>query len=209
MAEIDTVQEILARLKTLQQELSFAAESFQNGGPEQVRPSVQIALGLIHTFLLTVFGARDSKPLIPLRQLIYALHDLDRGRAGPLLAPQKTSHRPRDSVAKEAFIAIPAACMELLVEGGIARKDAANRVANALGAMGYRNGDKRITGENVEDWRDRMRTGSPAENAAVGRFRRIVDHYRFTHPDPLTAANLILKRLPQIVPPKIPRKPAT
>jgi hypothetical protein len=209
MAEIDPVQEILARLEKLQKELSFAAEAFQNGGAEQARPSVQIALGVIHAFLMTVFGAHDSKALMPLRQLIYARHDLDRGRVGPLLAPQKMSHRPRDSVAKEAFIAIPAACMELLVEGGVARKDAAIQIAHGLSAMGYRNGrDKPVTAQNVEDWRDRMRTGSSAENAAVGRFRRIVDNYRLTHPDRLTAANLILKRLPQIVAPEIPRKSA-
>ena len=87
--DTDAAQEILERLNTLREEFTFAADIFRTGGSEQGRASVQITLGVIQTFLMSVFGVGDAKPLIPLRQLCYALHDLDRGKVVPLLAPLK------------------------------------------------------------------------------------------------------------------------
>jgi hypothetical protein len=142
---------------------------------------------------------------MPLRQLNYALHDLNRGKVVPLLAPQKMSYRPRDSIAKEGFMAFAAVCMELLVESGISRGTAAQQVANDLNARGYRRThNSRITAKYVEDWRDRMRSGSPSESEAVARFERILEQCRSS--DPQAAANSILERIPLVVPPEIPKK---
>jgi len=103
-------------------------------------------------------------------------------------------------------MALAAASMELFIRGGIRRKDAARQVADALHRMGYRNGlSKRISAQNVEDWRDRMRTESPSENAAVGRFRRMLASEAQV-PDPVTAARQILDRIPLVAPPEIPKK---
>ena len=105
-------------------------------------------------------------------------------------------------------MAFAAACMELFVEGGVARKAAARRVANNLHAHGYSlDRGKRITAQNVEDWRDRMRTGSASEDEAVARFRRIVDQYRL--PDPQKAANCALERVRLVVPLEIPENPTS
>jgi hypothetical protein len=92
----------------------------------------QIPLSAIESFLTTVFGVNDSKSFMPLRQLSYALHDLNRGKVVPLLTPQKRSNRPPDSISKAAFMAIAAACMELFVESGVTRNAAASRVAGNL-----------------------------------------------------------------------------
>ena len=202
-------QEILMRVVKLRRELAGAADIFESSSPEARRFGVQIALAAVESFLATTLGANDPKPLMPLRQLNYALHDLNRGKVVALLVPQKTSHRPPDSVAKEARMAIAAACLELLVESGISRGNAARRVANDLNARGYRTSlNKRITAKYVEDWRDRMRSGSPSESEAVARFQRILKHH-FSDPqsDPQTAANSILERISMVAPAEIPKKP--
>jgi len=105
MTTIDPNREILERLKKLESELGYAADIFQNGSPDLRRSSIRITLDVIQMFLVAAFGSNNVKPLITLRQLIYALHDLDRGKVVPLLTPQKTGHRPPDPIAKEAFIA--------------------------------------------------------------------------------------------------------
>jgi hypothetical protein len=208
MAAFDPVAEIMKEIMELRQRLTFAAEKFEKGAPDGGRSGVHITLRVLEDFLAAMFGTNDPKVFIPLRQLQYALYDLDRGKVVPLLARKKVTHRPRDSAAKEALMALAAGCMELFVEGGVARKLAARQVADALHANGHRNGpSKRITAQNVEDWRDRMRLGSPSENLAVGRFRRIAVDYRSMFPDPVTAANHILKRIPLVAPPEIPKKP--
>jgi hypothetical protein len=208
MVENDLSQEILMRVVKLRRELAGAADIFESSSPEARRSGVQIALAAIESFLVTTLGANDPKPLMPLRQLNYALHDLNRGKVVALLVPQKTSHRPPDSVAKEAFMAFAAACMELLVESGISRGSAARRVANDLNARGYRRTlNKRITAKYVEDWRDRMRSGSPSESEAVARFQRILILVKHRFSDPQTAANSILERISHVAPPEIPKKP--
>jgi hypothetical protein len=105
-------------------------------------------------------------------------------------------------------MAFAAACMELLVESGISRGSAARRVANDLNTRGYRRTlNKRITAKYVEDWRDRMRSGSPSESEAVARFQRILILVKHRFSDPQAAANSILERIPLVAPPEIPKKP--
>jgi hypothetical protein len=205
MVDRDQLQEILA---VLCRTLTLQADLFEKGSPKERRSSLQISLAAIESVLTMAFGVNDSKSFMPLRQLSYALEDLNRGKVVPLLTPQKRSRRPPDSISKEAFMASAAACMELFVEAGVARKAAARRVANNLHAQGYSyDRAKRITAQNVEDWRDRMRTGSASEDEAVGRFRRMVDQYRSEFPDPQKKANWILERISLLVPPEIPRTP--
>jgi hypothetical protein len=205
LIKIDPSQNVETGLMVLRLELAVAADLFERSSPDASRSTVQRTLVAIESLLRTTFGANDPKPLIPLRRLIYALHDLDRGTVVPLLAPQKINHRPRDSLLKEGLMAFAAACMELLIESGVRRKDAARRVAKYLHAKGYRSTrDRTITAQNVEDWRDRMRSESPSESEAVARFRRLVE-IRANFPDPQTAANTILEGIPRVVPPTSPR----
>jgi hypothetical protein len=138
LIKIDPSQNVQTGLMVLRLELAVAAHLFEKSSPDASRSTVQRTLIAIESFLRTTFGANDPKPLIPLRQLIYALHDLDRGKVVPLLAPQKINHRPRDSLVTEGLMAFAAACMELLIESGVRRKDAARHVAKDLHAKGYR-----------------------------------------------------------------------
>ena len=83
MTTIDPHREILERLKKLESELGYAADIFQNGGPDLRRSSIRITLDVIQMFLIAAFGSNNVKPLVTLLQLIYALHDLDRGKVVP------------------------------------------------------------------------------------------------------------------------------
>jgi hypothetical protein len=207
MTALDPAEEILKRIVQLRQQLAFAAQKFEKSAPDGGRSSVHMTLRAFDEFLAAMFGTREPSVFIPLSQLQYALHDLDRGKVVSLLAPQKVGRRPRDPAAKDALMALAAASMELLIDGGVPRKHAARQVADDLHGRGYRNGvSKRISAQNVEDWRDRMRTELPSENAAVGRFRRMVAS-ESQFPDPVTAARHILDRISLVAPPEIPKKP--
>jgi hypothetical protein len=196
--------QIPGRLQVLRQELLFATEALERY-PDRGRPGVIIALGALQNFLVEIYGRYDPKPLIALRQLIYALHDLDRGTTAPLLTPEKLDHRAPDPCANEAFRAFAAAAMELLMKGKVGRLEAARRVAKALRHHGYCNVDHtQITAKNVERWRDSFRAGSH-ENLAVERFRRLRDDAASS--DPIALATKILERLPRVVPRQISEEP--
>jgi hypothetical protein len=153
-----TIPELLGRLY---HELDFASEAYRAGGEDAARQSTEIALGSVLSFLTGAFD-RDSQALLPIRRLHYALDDLDRGQVDPLLRPKKIKHRPPNPLREEGFIAFCAAAMELFVDGGISRGEAARRIALSLSGRGYRIGSgNRITPRQVERWRDKMRAGSP------------------------------------------------
>jgi hypothetical protein len=195
------------QLGQLHRDLEVASETYRARGEETARQCAELALGSVVSFLQGVFDG-DSQALLPLRRLQYALHDLDRGQVDPLLRPKKIDHRPPSPLQKEGFIAFVAAAMELFVDGGVPRAEAARRVAQSLHARGYRYGrGHRITPRQIERWRDKMRAGSALDNPAVERFRRIVEQWRHQFRDTEQAAETILERLPLVVPPEIPLKP--
>ena len=143
---------------------------------------------------------------MPLYQLNYALADLEHGKTPALLRASKVNHRPRDSAAQRAFRAFPAAAMDLLIDGGVQRKQAAQKVARILNGFGYRNDSgKAISGKQVESWRDRILRGAPVEDAQRAQFCWVKESLAGCE-DPISAANFLLKRLPGVIPPEIPRK---
>jgi len=202
-----TTRTVTDLLGHLHRDLEFASGAYRAEGQDTARPSAEIALGSVLFFLTVVFDG-DPQALLPLRRLSYALHDLDRGQVDPLLRPKKIKHRPPNPLREEGFIAFAAAAMQLFVDGGISRGEAARRVADSLNAMGYRIGSgNHITARQVEKWRDKMRAGSPLNNEAVGRFRRIVEECHRQFPSSEAAAKTILERLPLVAPPEILLKP--
>jgi hypothetical protein len=97
--------------------------------------------------------------------------------------------------------------MELMIQAGVGRKEAARQVARKLSQLGYDDGPGRIiTADRVEDWRDHVLTERPAENVGAARFQRLKDRYAGCDRSKLKAgADLLLERLPLTVP--IPKKP--
>ena len=202
----DPISDYLRRQRRLRQKLLSATEAFEQF-PDHRRQAVLVALGFIQDFLMDIYGPSDPKPLVTLRQLIYALYDLDLGATSPLLTPKKISHRSLDSLAKKSFRAFAAAAMELLVKAKVKRVEAARRVANALNQRGYRGvRNRRITANDVENWRDQLRVGSPVEDQAVARFRRLIDSAATSTDPSLDAMKILEDLIPGVVPPQIPKK---
>lgn len=210
MTSLNPTQAILQRLAELRQRLTVAAAAFDKSAPDAGRSTLHIVLGSLDAFMAAMLGTKNPQVLIPLRQLRYALHDLDRGKVVPLLTPRKVKGRPRDAADEEGLRAFGAASMELFIKGGIARKEAARRVAATLHGLGYREPqNERITPQDVEGWRDRLRSERPADNVAAGRFHRMTTTSHHPSQDPILAAKLILQHIPRVAPPAIPKKPPT
>jgi hypothetical protein len=191
-------------LVRLKRELGKCADAFDPAAEDAGRASAIMSLVAIGEFLTAVFGTGLSTPL---RQLQYALHDLDGGKVVPLLEPMKVAHRPAQPVGIKGFRAVAAAAMELMIQAGVGRKEAARQVARKLSQLGYDDGPGRIiTADRVEDWRDHVLTERPAEDVGAARFQRLKDRFAGCDPSKLkTGADLLLERLPLAVP--IPKKP--
>jgi hypothetical protein len=139
------------------------------------------------------------------------LHDLQRGKVADLLKPRKVARRPQDPTAKEAFRALAAVAMDLLMQGKVPRKRAAQQVARTLSRMGYQQGSGgTISAQHVEDWRDRMSIERPVEYEPAARFHRLREHLQAGYPeDPVGAAHFLMSRISLVVPPDNPKKPPT
>lgn len=187
--------------------LKLAADAFDPKGSDAGRTCIMMSLTAVDDYLMAILGGSEAPLLIPLRQLQYALHDLARGKVMPLLKPKKVTSRPRDSAAIEGFRSFAAVAMDLFVQSGVGRKEAARDVARALSRMGYDNGPgKIITASRVEDWRDRMMKEPPERNMAAARFHRMKGELQERFPADLKAgARFLLDRLPMVA--SIPKKP--
>jgi hypothetical protein len=190
--------------------LNVAATAFDPSAADGGRLGVILAMTALHDFLTANFGD-DPPALIAIRHLLYSLADLESGKLVPLLTPKRVKNRPRDSAAKGGFRAFAAVAMDLFMESGVPRKQAARDVATALSRMGYDDGPgKPIKARMVEDWRDRMMTERPAENLAAGRFHRMKIALRVKFPsDPKGAAKHVLNSLPSVARPRNPKNPPT
>ena len=140
---------------------------------------------------------------MPLNHLLYALCDLERGKTLPLLKAVKVKHRAPDLLAQEAFRAFAAAVLDMLIEDGMARREAAQKVARILNNLGYRNGSKKISANQVAAWRYRILRERRAESHAADRFHRVKEATRAHKVDPIS----VLHRLTALAPPEIPRNP--
>jgi len=189
--------------------LRVASQAFDPADEDGGRLSVIMTLLSLNDFMKATFGVEEPHLFVPLHQLQYALHDLNNGKTGSLLKAKKIENRPPNSTSVEGFRAFAAVAMDLFIEGGVPRKQAAHDVAIDLRRSGYTLGPgKIITAKQVEDWRDRVLQESPAENPAAARFQRMREALRDKHPDnPTAAARFLLERLPAVVP--IPKKPAS
>ncbi len=188
----------------LKRELRKLEETFDPAAEDGGRASAIMSLVAIGHYLTAVVGTGLTTPL---RQLQYALHDLDRGKVGRLVERTKVSNRPPEAISVEGFRAFAAVAMDLMIQTGVGRKQAAREVARELCRLGYDDGPGRlITAGRVEDWRDRMLVERPAENAGAARFQRLKARVSGYAPSKLKdGAYLLSKQLPRAFP--IPKKP--
>jgi hypothetical protein len=148
-----------------------AAGSYDPTQPDHGRASIRAALVGVIRLMGALFPDKAALP-ISLNHLLFALHDLDRGKVAPLLQPITPSGNPGLSLAEELFRAIPAAATTCLIEHGLKRAEAAKEVARQLTAMGYRSDSGgRFEGKQIEKWREKMMTERAAENRAVAQYQ--------------------------------------
>jgi hypothetical protein len=120
-----------AELASAMQFLNFAlgaAGSYDPTQPDHGRASVRAALVGVIRLLGALFPNKPALP-ISLNHLLYALHDLDRGKVAPLLEPATPSKNPGLSLTEELFRAIPAAAITCLI-----KQSAPTRPKRSLGS---------------------------------------------------------------------------
>jgi hypothetical protein len=104
--------------------------------------------------------------LLPLENLLWALHSLEGGFVEPPLAPRKVKHRRR-SLTAATLRAHAAAASKALLRVGISPSQADTAVADHLAKLGYRRssirGDRRITSSTIKGWRKEAREGDADE----------------------------------------------
>lgn len=205
------VRELNGQVAQLVQSLRYARDNIAPAAADGGRAAAFVALNAVDDFLTFLLRDRQGELLVPLRQLQYALADLDRGKTVPLLKRTKLGHRPKDATAEQGFRAVAALAMHHFIEDGLSRSQAAREVCKYLTKLGYRDGKGNpIRPAQVEQWRNRATTERPAEDLSAGRFRRMQGQVAQLFPgQPGAAARHMLGRLPLIVPPQIPKNPRT
>jgi hypothetical protein len=110
------------------------------------------------------FGKEEL--LLPLENLLWALHSLEWGFVELPLAPRKVEHRHR-SLTAAALRAHAAAASEALLRVGFSPSRADIAVADQLAKLGYRRssigGDRTITASTIKGWRKEAREGDADE----------------------------------------------
>lgn len=135
-----------------------AGTSYDPTRPDHGRASVRAALVGVIRLIGVLFPNTPALP-ISLNRLLYALHDLDRGKVAPLLEPATPSKNPGLSLTEELFRAIPAAAITCLLKQGVKRSDAAKQVARKLTGMGYRShSGGPFEASQIAKWREKMMT---------------------------------------------------
>ena len=198
-----------AAVNELRQHLKAAA--YLPYMPDTSGPRVQyhVLLDAFDAILKELFGDDDPLTFAALYQLRYGLHDLDNGKVDPTLAPAKTDGRPKNSVAERGWRALAAAAMELYMQNGMSRVDAARKVASFLSRSGLKTSEgKLITAVRVTTWRDQVTAEQLSASPFKRRFAWACEVAPAVHGDDLgTAADHILRHIVQIYAPReIPNK---
>ena len=142
----------------------------------------------------------------PIFQTYQALLGLQKGAAPkgaaphPLLIPKSTGGRPPLRPEVERVQAEAAAAMELFMEAGDSKDEAARKVFRQvqqidLEAIGYKARDNEgITSKTIAGWRDNFR-GYAGNSIGAERYRIILGYEIVKNQSPSSAATWILKSL--------------
>jgi hypothetical protein len=202
---MDQSEALQAVIRRCSGALKLALSGYDPAQPENARACMRIALvGVIQ--LLADLYPDDQKFLLPLRELLYGLNDLDHGKVLPFLRPTKVPNSPGNSLSYELFKAIPAAAMTCLMKKGKSRAEAAREVARSLSQMGFTDpSGKPISAAQITGWRVKMMTELARENLAAARYQSALNWVSAMEPQ--VAAQFLLGSLPDLSPSKNPKKP--
>ena len=138
--------------------------------------------------------------LKPIMALARALLDLDQGTQAPLLRPVSTGKRSPYSTDHQHVRMTAAASMQLYMDAGFKRKEAAARVAGKLARFNtnfhkmHKAGSDGNPATTVEHWRDEMKNKSADDPLGKG-YRKMIQNIKKEELPPRKAADRLLKGL--------------
>jgi hypothetical protein len=185
------IEAVIRDLETAR--LQFDADEGASG-----RLGVLAALDVIYRYNTILIGDRAPELLAPIRSVQHALHDAERGKLHALFNPKKHVGRPPDRTEHLGLAGWAAVLMQLLMDTGRLKSEAARQVARKLNSIGYRTPQgATISAKLVDEWRDRAKTELPAEDIVADRFARVLPETQSLFPgNPKAAFEHILQNLP-------------
>jgi hypothetical protein len=169
--------------------LATAAET-----PDKKRIAALRALKAIYDFLKSI--GLSSRVL---NNLSMSLQDIDRGHSPTLFTPC-IHNRPRDEAKYFILKAVSAAAMQLLMDSGKKKSEAAAIVATRLDSAGFQmpgRDPKPVSARGVARWRDIVAGHSNAEGADIYEFT--LEQARADCTAPAQQAERVMRGLPRLV----------
>jgi hypothetical protein len=163
-------------------------------GPEEGRIAVLLALKAIYDFLKAA-GLKSRA----LNNLSMALQDIDRGHSPALFSPS-IENRPKDKARLFILKSAAAAAMQLLMDSGKSKGDAAGIVATRLELAGFRLPGLKgrpASAKTIALWRDKFSGHSDEEGADTYKFS--LQQARATHIVPAQQAEIVMRGLKRLV----------
>jgi hypothetical protein len=159
---------------------------------EENRIAALLALKAVYDFLRSV-GLKSSA----LRNLSMALQDIHRGQSPSLFKPS-IQHRPNESAQLFILKAVAAAAVQLLMDSGKTKEEAAAIVATRLDLAGFRlSGSKLASPRTIAGWRERFSGYSAEEGADAYKFALQEARARF--PTPAKQAEQVMRGFKNLV----------
>jgi hypothetical protein len=186
---------LLSLLEDLRLALAEADLALQaTDAPEEERIAGLLALKAIYDFLKSA-GLRSRA----LNNLSMSLRDIDRGHSPTLFAPF-VQNRPKDKAKLFILKASAAAAMQLHIDSGKNKAEAAGLVATKLDSAGFRlpgRDPKPASASRVAAWRDRVSGHSDAEGADI--YEYVLQEARAEYTTPAQQAECVTRGLKGLV----------
>lgn len=146
-----------------------------------------------------------AERLMLLRHLFKAVAGIDTGYRDKLLAPPSVGHRSRLSVQKQGDRAYAAAAMELYIQAGESKSEAARLAAGRLKLLPN---FEDLQGKAVAKWREACMTEAPTDNFGADRFKRVINELTLKFPNqPRQGAEFLIAQLKKAAGSKNPEMP--
>jgi hypothetical protein len=169
----DTDPDVLSALANYRKQLDYAGDRFAS----EPTIGVQAAVNATIELLLSLPSLSSPERLAPLRALLDAFSDTDKGVVPPLFAPSARNGRPVDPTSLHTMRAQAAAAMHLLMKCfHYSKNKAARLVAHELTGLGISIGNKHNAAKTVASWRDRVAQESRSDNYDAMVFYDLIEH---------------------------------
>jgi hypothetical protein len=135
-------------------QLRLARAQFEREGDDAGRDAAYTALGAFHMFVTLFRKTRDEALHVPIVRLQDGLLGLQQGRIDAMLRPTRHPGRAHSSQTYLALKGLAAATVQLLLQTGLAPRDAHRAVAKQLAQLDIRaeRGSGAVTATTVRNW---------------------------------------------------------